>query len=376
MGPSLDRGLISYNISGLYISISHAASMATLLNAIDLEASTTFKLRIAKHTTTCTVKRPASKTTWRSSGIIRGSNDECSLSVNGRDAEQQFSGRSTIPKTSFVLMPTEIDEVLELLPLQIEYDFGESDTLAQINGHMESPSPNADVPDPDNPYDYRHYLQSNGHLSPYPSTTATPLLAPMSRASSPMMLCSDTESLPSMPTGRRPRKTAAVSSRGPTQSQSHKRPIQRTSAPAMKTPLPAPVKSSPDREDMDLVIEDYSQPPPKRQRTAKSTMGPISLAQAARTPREHSQEATLRLDIASSADDEDEENADDHDIEDFRLPDPAAGPPDSSDRKDSIFDPVAVSNLLAAFQEDDDDATGDQAEMNKVESSESESEEE
>lgn len=358
--------------------------MATRPRTIDPDASATFKLRIAGDASICTVNRSPSKARWGPGRIIRGLGDECTLSVNKDDEAQQFPGRISALETSFVLMSTETANVLELVPLETEYDFDEPKSLAQGNGHAELSPQNDDEPDPDNPYDYRHYLhevETNGQLSPYSSTAGTPLLAPTPRASSPMMLIPDTESLPSMPTTRKQRKAAAAASHKATQSQTRKQPVQRVSPHPAQHFSPAPVSSSPDITNGGLIIEDYSQPTPKRQRTATSNIGPISLARASSTPREPSREAIPALHTASIGDDEEEEvDDDDGDVEDFRLPDPAAGLSDPSDRKDSIFDPVAVSNLLAAFAEGEEDHTEPQAhaqaQAHKAESSESESEEE
>lgn len=355
--------------------------MATV--PINPEANTTFQLRIAKHASICAVNRPSHTKTGGIGRIKKGIDDECTLSVDKDDEAQQYSGRCNSLKTSFVLMPTEIENVLDLVPLETEYDFGEWQSPPQANGHAGLPSPNDDEPDPENPYDYRHYLheiEDKCHLSPYPSTASTPLLEPTPRASSPLTIISDTDSLPNMPATLKQRKAAAAESRKLTQSQSRKRSVRPRSPLPGQESSPAPASSRPDADDSGLIIEDYLKPAAKRQRMTTSSTGPMSLARASSTPRAPSPEATPVLHTASSGDDEEDEDDEDDDVEDFRLPDPAAEIPISLDRKDSVFDPVAVSNLLAAFGEEDegeDSARPEaQGEASKAESSESESESE
>lgn len=351
--------------------------MALLQRAVHADEDTSFRINLRDDSSYTSLIAKGVGDPWKSS-VITHTPSGCTLSIDGPNGAENYSGTSNSRKCSYVLYAEANAETLEMSRLNAEYTFD-----AEASRSPSKPtkaSPEDSEPDPDNPYDHRHYLndvQINGIYSPLPSRASTPLLAPTPRASSPSIFQIDP------PGGPRSRSDLGAASKERTGiPQMHdRRRHERTTAPmamhGRQSPAAPTIGSSTAPPPTDrteafdgLIIEedDDEKPPPKRQRMALiPNSGPISLTRATSTPAERSRVASPVPQHESAVQDDD--------VEDFELPAPVARRPDPPARRESMLDAEAVQGILDAFNEEDEnqDAT---SEVQQSKENESESEEE
>lgn len=321
--------------------------------------------------------------------LTRG--DEIALLVEGDEGTTKHKGHRRRVSASFIVDLSEDGKIAVLKPIEHVYELGvdtrpapkqsatsgrerrsSSPALHAESIEIDPPAHLVDEePDPDNPYDYRHYLHVStvdGSHSRPPSNSGTPLLAAMSYSGSPRPPKSGLEG------GKGPRSNAAKAPRN-----SARPPKVKVQRRATSGERPRATAASETKDSFGgLIIEDSSQPTPKRQRFLTPDGGPISLHRAASTPRDLSfpgsptglgEEAnSSELDAGSEGKDED------GDVEDLELPAPAAARRAPLTRRQSAWEPDEVEHLLAALNELPD---GDeQSTVQPGEQSEAESEEE
>ena len=294
--------------------------------------------------------------------------DSCTLSVGPQDSAKDCSGTAAKQKTSFILRRAADEGTLELVPLNLEIDFRNSASATQISVYQ-SNSQSSNEPNPNNPYDYRHYLNdtdTNGSFSPRPSNVPTPQFMGTPRASSPMVMLSETDDLPSMAVSHSDRKKASQKE-AQASKKAQRRRVQR---PAIHA-APKHLGSSPDDDARSMYTLDSTEHQSKRQRIAKE---PPS-APGERLSKQSKDVLVDVQDASSGYEDDDESDG----ANDEELPESNATQLHAPQPRHEILDAAALSrSLQAAFEagDDDDEVEEKTAEANVAHNAESESESE
>lgn len=286
--------------------------------------------------------------------------DDFFLSMKQSSNCQDRKGKLHVHQSSAVLSWSSSEQRFDLRPLESEYTFAAEagDPTDEVKGID-------DGPDPNNPYDYRHYLDrpiTNGTHSPALSAMSTPMHASTPYGSSPLILPLDTEARPG-------------SSRRPPASQRH---AQGARKPLARPAIDPPQRISNQPLSTGLIVEDESKRSRKRQRLDATRDGESTpVSRTASTPRDtHEVQSppldTGDLDSESGSRHQDDANDADDDVDEFELPAPASGRPSSIQRRKSVLDAEELEALYNAFEEE----PATEAHDHEVIVSESESEEE
>lgn len=335
------------------------------LKPIDLSETASFRLKL--NTAERLASYRFSNEKQAANAVVSQDGRSCHIPTgDGGHASKQF-GTVNEQKSSFVIRRTLDEDVLELVPLDTEYDFTNDQAESQDTTKGDSSTSPSDEPDPNNPYDYRHYLNNtdaNGWHSPAPSTIGTPILAATPHGSSPVVFLSDADELPSMAVTRRDRKIASQKAERAARKPQSRRPDH----PVVSSSPVKPARASPINDKRGTTIDSDPQRAAKRQRLIGS--------EEARA-RADAQAITTSDDASSGYEDDVEDE--DGDVEDLELTDTVNERPQPPPRRQSVLDAEAV--ILAAFEEEEEEEGGTSTpppppNVQTVQDAESESEEE